>query len=66
MNEDLIAAWELWDARPANDTAAKLLVQACHEEAGILANELRKHMAACRRDGLSRRCALTEWELLHG
>lgn len=66
MIDELVAAWEAWDARPGDVNTARRLVAICHVFAGSEAIELRKHMSACLRDGLSRRAALVEWELLHG
>lgn len=66
MIDDIVAAWEAWDARPGDVNTARRLVALCHAFAGPEAIELRKHMATALRDGLSRKQALTEWELIHG
>jgi hypothetical protein len=64
--DDLVAAWEAWDARPGDVNTTRRLVAICHVFAGSEAIELRKHMSAALGAGLSRKQALVEWELLHG
>lgn len=66
MIDDLVAAWERWDARPGDVNTARRLVAICHVFAGPEANELRKHMSAALAAGLTRKQALLEWELIHG
>lgn len=64
--EALIAAWEAWDERPGNEITAQRLEDLCTAYVGGPAQQLRVHMAAACRVGLSRQAALTEWELLEG
>lgn len=58
----LLAAWELWDAEPSNEHRAGALVDAGNDFAGAVRNEMRHHLAAARRAGLSYAAAVDDWE----
>lgn len=58
----LIATWEAWDRRPGSEHAANAFVDACQMFAGAAALDLRRHLGACRRAGMTRTAAVAAWE----
>lgn len=61
-DEDFLAAWRAWDARPGDPRTAGPFEQACAEKSSefhLRRSDLRDLLASWRRAGFSRPLALT-------